>query len=132
MQNYTTLAIRLDDLEAARAHVENLLGIELEGHNSEAWGDYYITPNDKMDGGEISVWENALFDEDGQFWAEEKFKEYPLLISINGVPTLARLDAMIGTILSESNFKAVLVSKTFYDGKGNKFDKDGNLIEEAD
>ena len=125
--SYTTIAVPSDEMERVRATLENLLGIKMDGVASGAWGDYYATPNRPLP--VISVFQNMKSDEDGDYWNEDDYREYPLLISIDDERTPDLLNSMISKILSDSELGAVLVRKNFWDENGNGVDEDGNLIE---
>ena len=129
LSNYTTFAVPTDDMERVRAVLEKLLGIEMHGVASGAWGDYYTTPNRPRP--KISVFLNMKTDEEGPYWTEDEYRDYPLLVSISDAATPDKLNAMISRILSDTQLGAVLVRKTFRDDSGNKVDEHGNLIESS-
>ena len=125
--SYTTIAVPSGDMERVRTALEKRLDIEMDGVASGAWGDYFATPNSPLP--VISVFQNMKSDEDGPYWNEDDYREYPLLISIDDERTPAILNSMISKILSDSELGAVLVRKTFRDENGNRVDEQGNLIE---
>ena len=131
LENVTTLAVKMDDIKASRAKLEEFHGVKMSGHDSEYWGIYYKTPFSDRSAGEITVKNNAMFEESGPSWGEEEFKEFPLLIVIVDIPTLAGLETLIEAILSDLELSAVVVDKDFFDDEGNEVDLQGNIIKKA-
>ena len=126
--NYTTIAIKLDDLETARDRLEKLLDIKLGGHSSSAWHRYFSTIGLVFP--TISVFTNRQPGEGGNPLTEVNYEAFPLLISIENANTTDELNSIIDDILSDPEFGAVLVRKQFLDENSNEIDEDGNPIED--
>ena len=127
--NITTLAVKMDDIDAALSKLKILLDIEMGGHTSDAIGDYYCTHIRKRP--LIRLVPNLIPDFGSPTWVEKGFKDHPLLIDIEDVETPEQLDAMIDTILSDADLGAVVVDKDFFDDEGNEVDLQGNIIKKA-
>ncbi len=103
MRNYALYALPSDDQEEMKAKIEPLLGIEFEGRHSDERGDYYSTR-----GFENKVRMYTNLEESGEMWNEEKFREFPLLLSIDDSP---RLDEYHQLLTGENDLGAVLIER---------------------
>ena len=103
MGNYALYPLPSDDQEAMKAKIEPLLGIEFEGRHSDERGDYYCTQGientDRM---------YTNLDASGEMWTQEKFREFPLLLSIDDTP---RIDEYHRLITGEKGVGAVLIKR---------------------
>ncbi len=103
MRNYALYALPSDDQEEMKAKIEPLLGIEFEGRHSDERGDYYCTR-----GIENTVRMYTNLEASGEMWNEEKFREFPLLLSIDDSP---RLDEYHQLLTGENDLGAVLIER---------------------
>ncbi len=103
MRNYALYALPSDDQEEMKAKIEPLLGIEFEGRHSDERGDYYCTR-----GIENTVRMYTNLEASGEMWNEEKFREFPLLLSIDESP---RLDEYHQLLTGENDLGAVLIER---------------------
>ncbi len=110
MRNFALYALPSDDQEAMKAKIEPLLGIEFEGRHSGERGDYYTTR-----GIENKVRMYTNLEESGEMWNEEKFREFPLLLSIDHSP---RLDEYHRLLTGEKGVGAVLIIRREWPSDG--------------
>ena len=103
MRNFALYALPSDDQEEMKAKIEPLLGIEFEGRHSDERGDYYCTR-----GIENTVRMYTNLEASGEMWNEEKFREFPLLLSIDDSP---RLDEYHQLLTGENDLGAVLIER---------------------
>ncbi len=103
MRNFALYALPSDDQEEMKAKIEPLLGIEFEGRHSGERGDYYCTR-----GIENTVRMYTNLEASGEMWNEEKFREFPLLLSIDDSP---RLDEYHQLLTGENDLGAVLIER---------------------
>ncbi len=110
MRNFALYALPSDDQEAMKAKIEPLLGIEFEGRHSDERGDYYSTR-----GFENKVRMYTNLEESGEMWNEEKFREFPLLLSIEDSP---HLDGYHDLLTGEKGVGAVLIIRREWPNDG--------------
>ncbi len=103
MRNFALYALPSDDQEAMKAKIEPLLGIEFEGRHSDERGDYYSTRGFEN---KVSIYTNL--EPSGEMWNEEKFREFPLVLSIVDSP---RLDEYHQLLTGEKDLGAVLIER---------------------
>ena len=103
MINFSLYALPSDDQEEMKAKIEPLLGIEFEGRHSDERGDYYCTR-----GIENTVRMYTNREASGEMWNEEKFREFPLLLSIEESP---HLDEYHQLLTGENDLGAVLIER---------------------
>lgn len=89
MKTYDLYGIRVDDLETARAVVEDALRIKLNPHESSYHcGDYYRVG----DAGAEHIVLQRNHDDLEKEWTEEGFKEFPVLLYVNETDRAADIE----------------------------------------
>ena len=110
MGNFALYALPSDDQEEMKAKIETLLGIEFEGRHSDERGEYYRTRGFEN---EVSIYTNL--EPSGEIWNEEKFREFPLLLSI---AYSSHLDEYHDLLTAEKGVGAVLIKRREWSSDG--------------
>ena len=97
--SYSLYAVPMDDIEAVRDILEDILDIDrMDLVLSGAWGDYYIHRVGGYNDPSYSVYCNHTEDEDGPYVHEEGASDCPLLVSVYNVDNHEDVrDRLMGT-----------------------------------
>lgn len=99
-----------DNIDAASIILAKLLTIPFEPHDSDFWGEYYVTRNEDRTE-KFSLKENFNIMEDD--WNEPNFKDYPLTleVSLTGPNAVTRARELEERILKTQDIKIALLNR---------------------
>ncbi len=106
-RNYSLYAVKGKPIEDVASQLYAAIDEPYREHTSLSWGDYYRSSNrGKVD---VSVYPN---EDEEDYPHEERYAEYPILVSVYDAEDFERYDRLI---LQELGVSAELIVRKVYD-----------------